>query len=151
MERIYLKLFIVFIYLISTKESVSQCYNFGGQWPTATQTTTSTSLVSISTCLYGGDFSACDVVSGTTYTWTTCSSSGFDTQLTLWNSLHTVSYYYNDDDCGLQSTITWMATFTGVVHVLVSEFNCASNTTCQDLEWSASGSTAPPVGDITSC
>ena len=151
MERIYLKLFIVCIYLFFAKESVSQCSNFLGQWPTTTQTTTSTSLVSISTCVFGGDFSACDVVSGTTYIWTTCSSNGFDTQLTLWNSLHTVSYAYNDDDCGVQSTITWMATYTGVVHVLISEFNCASNTTCQGLEWSASGSPAPPVSNITSC
>ena len=37
---------------------------------------------------------------------------------------------YNDDACGLQSTLVWTATFTGQLRVLVDQYNCANNTTC---------------------
>ena len=149
MKTIYFKFFLVTVFLLSFRVGVSQCTNFGTQWPTTTQSTTSPSLVSISTCMFGGDYTECNVVLGTTYTWSTCSSTGFDTQLSLYNTIHTVSYAYNDDACGLQSVITWTATFTGLVHVLLSEYNCISNGECQGLDWSASPPAAPIT--ITAC
>ena len=122
----------------------SQCSNFGSQFPSATQSTTSNSLVTVSTCVFGSEWSAYSVTSGQTYTWTTCGDTDFDTQLTLWNTAHTVSYAYNDDNCGVQSTITWTATFTGTVHVLLSRFNCTSQSTCMTLQWACTSCGTPP-------
>ena len=136
MKKSALKLltFSFFIVLI-TNDIFSQCSNFVGQYPAATQSTTSNTLVTVNTCIYGGEYAAYNVTSGETYTWTTCGDSDFDTQLSLWNTAHSVSYAYNDDNCGVQSTITWVATFTGTVDVLVSEYNCISNSTCMTVQW----------------
>lgn len=116
----------------------AQCSNCGAQYPAGTQSTTSNSFVTVSTCMWGGDYAVFDVVSGETYEWTTCSENSFDTQLTLWDGGSGCvgsSVAYNDDDCGVQSTISWTATFTGTVTVLLSEYLCSSNSTCQTLEW----------------
>ncbi len=136
---------------IFVKDLSAQCSNFDSQYPSATQTTTSNTLVTVSTCMYGGEYAVFDVTAGETYTWTTCGDTDFDTQLTLWNTSHTTSYAYNDDDCGTQSTITWTATFTGQVHVLVSEYNCSDMSTCMTLQWACTtcGSTPDPCASIT--
>lgn len=100
--------------------------------------------------MFGGDFAYFNVTAGETYTWTTCGAASFDTQLTLFQGLGCGGAVlgYNDDDCGLQSTITWTATFTGQVTVLVSQFFCATNSICQQLDWAcvSCGSSA-----ITTC
>ena len=143
---------ILFISQISINNSFSQCSNFVGQYPAGTQTTTVGTLTTVSTCIFGGEYSAYNVTAGQTYTWTTCGNTAFDTQLTLWNTAHTISYGYNDDNCGLQSTITWTATFTGVVHVLVSQYSCLSNSTCMTVQWactSCSGGGVITAGDCS--
>ncbi|MDF1676087.1 MAG: T9SS type A sorting domain-containing protein [Vicingaceae bacterium] len=143
-KNIYLPIILIINLFIG--EVFSQCSNFGSQFPSATQSTTSNSLVNVSTCVYGGEWSAYNVTSGQTYTWTTCGDTDFDTQLTLWNTAHTISYAYNDDNCGLQSTITWTATFTGIVHVLLSRFNCANQSTCMTLQWACTSCGSAPGG-----
>ena len=127
---------ILFFSILIGKQTFSQCSNCDTQYPSGTQSTTSNSLVTVSTLIYAGEYSVYDVTAGETYTWTTC-SSGYDTQLTLFSgsSCGGTVEGFNDDDCGLQSTITWTATFTGQVTVLVSEYNCASNSTSTTLEW----------------
>jgi hypothetical protein len=143
------KTILVIISLFIQVVMFGQCSNFAGVWPTGTQNTTSNSLVTATTCAYGGEYATYAVTSGETYTWTTCGDTDFDTQLTLWNTAHTVSYAYNDDNCGLQSTITWLATFTGNVHVLLSEYNCGSNATCMTVQWACTtcGVMAGPGAD----
>ncbi|HQV50637.1 MAG: hypothetical protein IPF95_00010 [Flavobacteriales bacterium] len=42
--------------------------------------------------------------------------------MTLYNSSGGASLAFNDDFCGLRSQITWTATFTGTVHVLVDRW-----------------------------
>jgi len=149
----YIKYIITFFLLILGQLSYSQCSNCNSQWPSSTQSTTSNSLVTATTCAYGGDYGVYNVTSGETYTWTTCSDSDFDTQLTLTSgSCGGSNLAYNDDDCGLQSTITWTATFTGTVYVLVSEYNCSTNTTCMTVEWACTscgggGGSAPANDD----
>ena len=135
-----------FVILPGAGHVQAQCSNFDAQFPAATQTIlVPNTWETITTCVYGGEWSACNVTNGITYSWTTCPDNSFDTQLTLWNTAHTVNYAYNDDDCGLQSTISWTATFTGVVHCLVSEFFCQSNTTCMQLDWMEAACTPPAV------
>lgn len=125
--------------------SFSQCSynntyysNFSpGSCPGSTQTT----------CTYGGEYISTNVVSGNTYTWSTCGDTDFDTQLTLYPSGGGASLAYNDDDCGNQSAITWTATFTGTVDVLLDQWNCTSNSTCMTINISCSGSGAGPAND----
>ena len=64
---------IVFVCFVNLNLK-AQCSNFDAQWPLATQTTTSSTLVNIESCLFGGEYAVCDVVIGATYRWTTCSA-----------------------------------------------------------------------------
>ena len=94
-------------------------------------------------CVQGGQYALINVVAGNTYTFSTCGSA-FDTEITLYNNAGGASLGYNDDACGLQSTVTWTATFTGQLRVLVDAFPCATNATCAALVITC---VAPPVGD----
>lgn len=97
-------------------------------------------------CVQGGQFARVNVVAGNTYTFSTCAAS-FDTEITLINNTGGVVVGYNDDACGatgFQSTITWTATFTGLLRVLVDQFPCATNAICAPLVIVC---TTPPVGD----
>ncbi|MEA1874442.1 MAG: gliding motility-associated C-terminal domain-containing protein [Bacteroidota bacterium] len=126
----------IFILLFWAITAQSQCSNCDSNYPSGTSSTTTSSLTTVSTCMYGGDYAYFSVTSGETYTWTTCGDSDFDTQLTLFSgSSCGTSLAYNDDDCGYQSTITWTATFSGTVTVLVSQYSCNSNSTCMTLQW----------------
>jgi hypothetical protein len=132
-------------FLISITNSFSQCTNCAAQYPAATQSINAgVSNQNISTCMFGGDYAICNVVSGSIYTWTTCGDTDFDTQITVRNNDGTCTgalYAYNDDFCNTQSQTSWTATFTGTVRVLVSKFSCANQSTCMTLNWSSS---APP-------
>ena len=146
------KILLILVILISNY-SYTQCSNCASNYPSATQSTTSNSLVNVTTCAYGGDYANYNVTSGETYTWTTCGDTDFDTQLTLTSSgCGGTNLAYNDDDCGVQSTITWTATFTGVVTLLVSEYSCSTNSTCMTVQWACTscgggGGSAPPNDD----
>ncbi|MBP7409309.1 MAG: T9SS type A sorting domain-containing protein [Flavobacteriales bacterium] len=94
-------------------------------------------------CVQGGQYALINVVSGNTYTFSTCGAS-FDTQITLFNNTGGGSLGYNDDACGLQSTVNWTANYTGQLRVLVDLYNCATNAVCAPL---AITCTSPPVGD----
>lgn len=74
-----------------------------------------------------GQYFAVNVTCGYTYNFTFCSNggtAGFDTQLTLNQTNNTTQLAYNDDNCGLQSAVSWTANFTGTIHVLTSLYNC---------------------------
>ncbi|TVR40063.1 MAG: T9SS C-terminal target domain-containing protein [Cryomorphaceae bacterium] len=141
-----------------------QCFNCNAQWPTATQSTVSNTLVTVTTCMRGGEYAVFNVTAGETYTWTTCGGGTWDTQLTLFAGgapgCQGGSLAYNDDfpGCGLLSTITWTATFTGTVNVLLSRFNCQNQATCMGLFWACvscgagpGGNYNNPGGTITTC
>jgi len=93
-------------------------------------------------CIQGGQYVLVNVVAGNVYTFSTCGAT-FDTQITLFNNAGGGALGYNDDACGLQSTVTWTATFTGQLRVLVDRYNCANNAVCAGLGITC---TAPPVG-----
>jgi hypothetical protein len=151
--NIILSALLTLVTLFSLQSNVSaQCSNCVSQYPFATQSINAgVSNQTISTCMYGSDYAICNVVAGSTYTWTTCGDTDFDTQITVRANDGTCTgavYAYNDDNCGLQSTTpVWTATFTGTVRVLVSKYNCTSQSTCMTLKWSRSGG-APPAPSI---
>lgn len=95
-------------------------------------------------CIWGGEYVLVNVVAGNTYTFSTCGGAAWDTQITLYNDAGGAALGYNDDACGLQSTVTWTATFTGPLRVLVDQWNCLSNSSCANLTVSC---VPPPSGD----
>ncbi len=134
----------------------AQCANDNVFWtslnptgPGNTQTTSS---------IWGGEYVTVNVCAGAAYTFQTCGSS-FDTQITVYNSTGGASLAYNDNSCGLQSTVTWTSTFNGTVNVLVDAWPCASNTTFATLSvtqltaCTTTGGTNynHPGGTITTC
>lgn len=139
-----------FVLIITCNLLHAQCTNCSSNYPSGTASTTSSTLTTVTTCAYGGDYSYFSVTAGETYTWTTCGDSDFDTQLTLFQGTGCsgANLAYNDDDCGLQSTITWTATFTGTVTLLVSQYNCQTNSTCMTVQWACTscGGGIPPCG-----
>lgn len=84
-------------------------------------------------CIWGGEYVLVNVVAGNTYTFSTCGGAFWDTQITIYNNAGGAALGYNDDACGLQSSLTWLATFTGQLRVLVDQYNCASNFSCAAL------------------
>jgi len=96
-------------------------------------------------CIYGGEYIRVNVVSGQTYTFSTCGSF-WDTSITLYNAGGAVPIAFNDDsvECGFQSYITWTATFTGVLRVLVDTWDCLSIFNCATISVTWVGS--PPAG-----
>jgi gliding motility-associated-like protein len=89
-------------------------------------------------CVWGGDLITVNVTAGQTYIFSLCGNIGADdSQITLYNTAGTVSLGYSDDFCGLYSEITWVATFTGTLNVLIDEYNCIDATSCMtfDVTW----------------
>jgi hypothetical protein len=84
-------------------------------------------------CFWGGDYATVSVTAGNQYIFSTCGDPSFDTQLTLYDNTGFNVLDFNDDFCGLQSQITWTATYSGVVYILLDEYPCLSNLTCITL------------------
>jgi len=105
-------------------------------------------------CVQGGQYALVNVVAGNIYTFSTCGAS-FDTQITIFNNTGGASLGYNDDGlpCGLlslQSSLTWTATYSGQLRVLVDQYNCVNNTTCAPLVIQCSAP-PPPVTNDNPC
>ena len=128
--------FIIIISLLASVQGMhGQCSNFVSQYPTGLYSTSNSSWQYLDGCVNGGEYSAYSVVQGANYSWTTCYGSSFNTALTLWNVSHTTSYAYNVNACPNRAQITWTATFTGTVHLLVSRNGCLTNSVCATLYW----------------
>lgn len=78
--------------------------------------------------VYAGEYLNVNVCQGASYTFATCTAT-YDTQLSLYSSAGSL-LAFDDDGCGTyQSTITWTATYTGIVRILLDQYPCISNTT----------------------
>ncbi|MBI2281774.1 MAG: hypothetical protein HYU68_13950, partial [Bacteroidetes bacterium] len=100
-----------------------------------------------------GDYIGVNVIAGNVYTFSTCNGNTYDTYLTLWDDGGGL-IDFNDDGptCASQSTITWTATYTGVVYLQLTEyisfFNvCGTNSTSTQIEITSS----PPVQTGNGC
>ena len=130
---------------------MAQCSNCNSNFPGGTASTTSSTLTTVTTAGWGGDYSYYNVVAGQTYTWQTCGST-YDTQLTLFQNVCNGTYLaYNDDACGTQSIITWTATFTGTVALLLSQYPCTTGTTSATIQWACTTCSAAPPITVTGC
>jgi hypothetical protein len=137
-------LIIRFLWLpcwLSVEVVVGQCPFNNVFFTTLTPACPSTVTAS---CVWGGEYVTVNVQAGNIYTFSTCGSTAFDSEITLYNAIGTVVLGYNDDACGLQSTLNWTATYTGQVQVLVDRFGCLSQQSCMNLNVTCTA--APPVG-----
>lgn len=98
-------------------------------------------------CMNGGQYVTTGVIAGNVYTFSTCGNTAFDTQITVLNTLTSALIGYNDDACGVQSTVTWTATFTGNVNVLIDQFPCLNSGLCTTLTITST----PPVQNGNGC
>ena len=118
----------------------SQCNNGANYYPSSTYTPADNAWGSATTYNYAGEVIKVNIVSGDEYQFSTCSSHGgvnasYDTQLTLVNELGAL-VDFNDDftGCtGYTSYIKHTATYTGVLYVHLTEYNCATNSTSTEV------------------
>ncbi len=124
MKKILLFLVIAVASLTATN-AIAQCANSaaftpGSLTPPGVGQTTSTT--------YGaGQYMLAYVQAGANYTVTTCGTSSFDTQLTVYDDASGTLYGYNDDYCGLQSNTSFTAPFCGYVRVILMQYYCNSS------------------------
>lgn len=135
----------VLLILAMRSQAHAQCANDNVQWLSST-VTCGAPAQTLTSCIYGGEYRLVNgIVVGNTYVFSTCGNTSFDTQITLYNEAGGAALAYNDDFCGLQSQVTWVASFSGSVRVLVDQFNCQSNTTCMTLTASCTSGAPPPA------
>ncbi len=141
---------ITFLFFLISLFSIrlnAQCSNCNSNYPSGTFSTTSASWTNVSSYIYGGEYAYYNVSLGSTYEWSTCGIASYDTQLTLkqGSNCSGTTLAYSDDFCNAQSQITWTATFTGTVTVLLSQYYCSNNSTNTSLQWRCSNYVVPCV------
>lgn len=89
--------------------------------------------------IYPGEFAKFNVVSGTQYHWSLCpdhcGSAGYDSELTLRRASDDLFLAFADNTCGDDARVSWTATFTGEVKVIVSEQHCNTGTYFTNLAY----------------
>lgn len=98
-------------------------------------------------CMNGGEYVSVDLIGGNTYTFSTCGGTAVDTELTLYDEFGFFPLASNDDDCGVQSTITYVPGGNETVNLLVDEFPCSNSGLCIDLQITCT----PPVQSGNGC
>lgn len=153
-------LLFAFVYLAIIANSYSQtgecllggCAG-GTQFPSFELSSSSDAWEIVSTAIYAGEYAIYNVESGKTYEWSLLAvdggSSSYDSQLTLLSEDGLTEYCFSNDVHNLNAKITWTATFTGKVRVLVNEYDCLTNTEFTTLAWrcASCGSIDPPAND----
>jgi hypothetical protein len=156
-HKLYVLLIAYILCHFSAHAQIGQC-NSGGctggtQFPSSEFSSTSDTWTIVSTIIYAGEYAVYNVESGKTYEWSLLSADGggssYDSELTLLSFDGATQYCYSDDVNNLNAKITWTATFTGKVRVLVNQYNCQTNTIFTTLAWrcASCGSIDPPIND----
>ncbi len=99
-------------------------------------------------CFFGGDLMTMTVVAGGTYTFSTCSTTAFDSEITVYDAAGATVLGFNDDACGangLSSQLTVTAGYSGTMNVLIDQYNCATNSgPCMPMYITSSAPPPPP-------
>ena len=129
-------LFAVSFFSISHAQCVcTSQYPLGNMTPTTVWST-------INTLMYAGDYAVVNVTAGNTYEFSTCAANGsnvtYDSELTLLSDQQQL-LAYNDDFCGIQSFVSWVATYTGTVQIHLTEYylgaGCYTNSTPSSIRY----------------
>lgn len=126
---------LLIIVLFSITHTKSQCpagtLDNTGFFPTfVTPTNPGITNENTAHAAWGGDYYLFNVISGNTYYFRSCfpENSSINTVLSLYNSSGTTLLAFNDDFCGQQSQISWLATFTGQVRLSYYQSGCTTTT-----------------------
>jgi hypothetical protein len=134
--------------------SLAQCvctsqYPLGNMTPTTVWST-------INTLMYAGDYAVVNVTAGNTYEFSTCAANGsnvtYDSELTLLTNAQQL-LAYNDDFCGTQSFVSWVATYTGTVQIHLTEYylgaGCYTNSTPSSIRYRyVAGAVTVPANNL---
>mgnify|MGYP006152787907 CR=1 FL=1 len=146
MKNLILNFFAVFAFVMSAN---AQCGYDNVQFGTSPAPTVVGSPVILTSCLYAGEFRrVTGLVAGATYRFDTCIDAVFDSQLTIYPAGGGMSLAYNDDFCGTQSQLDFVAPVSGDYDVLLDEYYCTSNSTCMTLQVTL---LSMPVSNIDNC
>ncbi|MFT7073848.1 MAG: hypothetical protein ACJAX3_002848, partial [Patiriisocius sp.] len=116
---------IIALFVLGISNYSAACLFDGNQ--TFSGTISPTAAYQTQTNVSSGNYFTINTVCGSTYNFTFCSNGGsasWDTQITVLNTAGNTQLAYNDDACGLQSNISYTATTTGTIQVLISRWNC---------------------------
>ncbi|MFH1319616.1 MAG: gliding motility-associated C-terminal domain-containing protein [Bacteroidota bacterium] len=102
-------------------------------------------------CTYGGEYNTFTACAGAEYTIATCGNTNFDTQITIYEPDGVTVAGFNDDGCGVQSTVTFTASVDGVYNVVLDEFNCLAGTNFICMTISVTQNTACSGGGCSDC
>ncbi|MBE2247577.1 MAG: hypothetical protein IAE67_09995, partial [Candidatus Competibacteraceae bacterium] len=128
------KILILFMLVWGVSQAYAQCPYDNIPYSTSPAPTALGVPVTLTTCIYGGEYrTVTGLVAGATYRFETCGNTNFDTQISIYAAGGGPALGYNDDACGLQSSIDFVAPTSGDYDILIDEFYCLSNTTCMTL------------------
>lgn len=156
MKNNLLTVFVAFCLLVlNLNQANAQCPYAGNisQFPAGIVTPTCDGTpFEVTNCNFGGDYFLLDVIAGNQYLISTC-GGGFDSQLSVYDEATQTLIAYNDDfgpGCAsAQASVQFVATFSGLVRVLVNEYFCASNFTC--IPVTVTCDVAPPAPANNDC
>lgn len=126
-----------------------QCDNGTNYFPTTIYSPIAGSWGSASASNTAGHVIQVSVVLGDAYEFSTCAVNGlvaasYDTQLTLRDESNSL-LIFNDDECGLQSSIIWTATYTGTAYLHLNEYPCVSNAVDTEVSIRRTDNSGPVV------
>ena len=147
MKLLYALLGVIGLIVFSSTSN-AQCANDNVQFGTSSAPTNVGQLVTLTTCIYGGEYRLVNnMQSGSTYTFETCGDTTFDTQLTIFNDATGTVVGYNDDFCGVQSSVTFVSDGSSV-RVSLDQYNCQDTTACMTIFGSVTVPAADPCNNI---
>lgn len=131
MKQTLRKLIVFIVAVLAGLQGWSQCAN--DNVLVAGNLTPPGVLLSTTQSYNGGQYVLAYVEAGASYSVSTCSSSGFDSQLTVYDDLTGTFIAYNDDFCGLLSTVSFTPTSCGNVRILLDQYFCTNSTSAMDV------------------
>jgi hypothetical protein len=125
MKRQLLFIFAIFLFSFFSNDIHAQCSggnNGGVIVPGLAWSSTGTTAVP------AGTYYSFNATAGMAYYFSFCLADGgnssFDTQISILNNAGVYAGGYNDDFCGLQSSLTWNCVASGTYRVLINLFSC---------------------------
>ncbi|MDC0600227.1 HYR domain-containing protein, partial [Flavobacteriales bacterium] len=100
----------------------AQCPNDNDAWLTWDFTTEGETAST--SCIFSGEHNILEVLEAATYEVNTCASS-WDTQLTIYDVATGAVVAYDDNGCGLQSTVTFTAAQDGTYLLVMDDASCS--------------------------
>lgn len=124
----FAKVFAFLCLVFGSLGAIAQCSNTNVLYNVTLQTN-GAGTSATNNFIYGGEYVLVPVCNGATYTFDSFGTS-YDTQITLYNNATGAYLAYNDDEAPgsiTTSYLTWTANFTGIVRLLLNQYNCAAN------------------------